>query len=147
MILQRSVTGRGPFCCNKEEVNELEYTPDFFLCLCFIHACPVPIFPTSPFSFFSSLSLSLPAIGSAANCIMPLFVLQSGATWIAVLSTHKKHTDKLIILKKQRPGAHLAYFPRQRGDVGRGAEFRGGCWCSLGSVELHTVEPVWCTQT
>lgn len=44
----------------------------------------------------------------------------------------KKHTDKLIILKKQRPGAHLAYFPRQRWDVGRGIEFRGGMFSHSG---------------
>lgn len=53
----------------KEEVNELEYKPDFVFC--FIHTCPVPIFPTSPFSL---------ARGSAANCIMLVFVLQSQAT-------------------------------------------------------------------
>lgn len=102
-------------------------------CLCFIHTCPVPIFPTSPpppLCFF----------GSAANCIMVVFVLQSQATWIAVLSTQththtQKHTDKLIILKKQRPGAHLAYFPRQHWDVGRGIEFRGGCSCTLGNIQ------------
>lgn len=66
---------------------------------------------------------------------MVVFVLQSQATWIAILSTHKKHTDKLIILKKQRPGAHLAYFPRQHWDVGRGIEFRGGCSCTLGNIQ------------
>ncbi len=47
----------------------------------------------------------------------------------------QKHTDKLIILKKQRPGAHLAYFPRQHWDVGRGIEFRGGCSCTLGNIQ------------
>lgn len=47
----------------------------------------------------------------------------------------QKHTDKLIILKKQRPGAHLAYFPRQRWDVGRGIEFRGGCSRTLGNIQ------------
>lgn len=52
----------------------------------------------------------------------------------------QKHTDKLIILKKQRPGAHLAYFPRQHWDVGRGIEFRGGCSCTLGNIQYSKCE-------
>lgn len=53
--------------------------------------------------------------------------------------THTTHTDKLIILKKQRPGARLAYFPEQRWDVGRGIEFERGCSRTLGNIECGKV--------
>lgn len=52
----------------KEEVNELEYKPDFV----FVSSALV-------LSLFSNLSLFL-ASGSAANCIMLVFVPQSQAT-------------------------------------------------------------------
>lgn len=52
----------------KEVVNELEYKPDF-----------VFVSSTLVLSLFCNLSLFL-AIGSAANCIMVVFVLQSQAT-------------------------------------------------------------------
>lgn len=85
-----------------------------------------PYFPTSPFFL---------AIGSTANCIKLVFVLQESSHMNSRPERAQKHTDKLIILKKQRPGAHLAYFPRQRWDVGRGIEFRGGCTCTLGNIQ------------
>lgn len=107
----------------KEVVNELEYKPDF--CLCFIHTCPVPISQPLPFP-----------------CYWKCCKLYNGGL-CSTESSHmnsrpehtQKHTDKLIILKKQRPGAHLAYFPRQHWDVGRGIEFRGGCSCTLGNIQ------------
>lgn len=92
----------------KEEVNELEYKPVF--CLCFIHTCTVPIFQPLPFPcYWKSCKLYNAGLCSTESSHMN-----------SCPEHTQKHTDKLIILKKQRPGAHLAYFPRQHWDVGRG---------------------------
>lgn len=102
-------------------------TSQVLLCLCFHPHLPCPYFPTSP--FFPRFQKCC-KLYNGGLC---------SAEWSHMNShpqhTHTTHTDKLIILKKQRPGARLAYFPEQRWDVGRGIEFEGGCSRTLGNIE------------
>lgn len=84
-----------------------------------------PYFPTSPFF----LLLEVCKLYNGGLCSTESSHMNSRPEHT------QKHTDKLIILKKQRPGAHLAYFPWQHWDVGRGIEFRGGRSCTLGNIQ------------
>lgn len=107
----------------KEEVNELEYKPDF----AFVSSTLVlsRFFQPLPFPCYWKCC----KLYNAGLCSTESSHMNSRPEHT------QKHTDKLIILKKQRPGAHLAYFPRQHWDVGRGIEFRGGCSCTLGNIQ------------